>query len=199
MFCVDKHHSTQFIQKIIMTEKIINVMEKINELEKKIGNLSSAQKILLATDGSVTTILDVLKGNINVHTLIQEFQESDAESARDLGIDKGDIINYRTVVMSHKPEKPLIHAISLTPIKKLDNNFKEDLLKADIPIGRILKKYNIESRREVIHIGAEKPNEELKKIFKTDSLMLTRTYNLIYRDEILIMIKETFPYSLFRE
>ncbi len=178
---------------------IINVMQKIKELEEEIGPLSSAQKILLATDGSVTTILDVLKGHINVNTLIQEFREADEKSAQELGILNGETINFRTVIMSHKPTEPLIHATSLTPIDKLTDGFKEDLLKADIPIGRILKKYNIESRREVIHIGAEKPDEELKMIFKTDSLMLTRTYNIIYQDEVLIWIKETFPYLLFKE
>ena len=177
----------------------INVMDRIKEVESDIGNLSSAQKILLATDGSVTTILDVLKGHINVETLIQEFKEADDVQAQDLDINKGDIINYRTVVISHNPEEPLIHAVSLTPVDKLTNNFKEDLLKADIPIGRILRKYNIESRREVIHIGFEDPDEELKSIFNTDSTMLTRIYNIIYKDEILIQIKETFPYSLFRE
>ena len=177
----------------------INVMDRIKEVENDIGNLSSAQKILLATDGSVTTILDVLKGHINVETLVQEFREADETQAQDLDINKGDIINYRTVVMSHNPEEPLIHAISLTPVDKLTNNFKEDLLKADIPIGRILRKYNIESRREVTHIGFEKPDEELKEIFNTDSTMLSRVYNIIYKDEILIQIKETFPYSLFRE
>ena len=177
----------------------INVMDRIKEVENDIGNLSSAQKILLATDGSVTTILDVLKGHINVETLIQEFKKADDVQAQDLDINKGDIINYRTVVMSHNPEEPLIHAVSLTPVDKLTNNFKEDLLKADIPIGRILRKYNIESRREVIHIGFEDPDEELKSIFNTDSTMLTRIYNIIYKDEILIQIKETFPYSLFRE
>ncbi|OEC84451.1 MULTISPECIES: chorismate lyase [Methanobacterium] len=177
----------------------MNVMDRIKEVENDIGNLSSAQKILLATDGSVTTILDVLKGHINVETLVQEFKEADDAQSQDLGINKGDTINYRTVVMSHKPEEPLIHAISLTPVDKLTNNFKEDLLKADIPIGRILRKYNIESRREVTHIGFEDPDEELKSIFNTDSTMLTRVYNIIYKDEILIQIKETFPYSLFRE
>ena len=177
----------------------INVMDRIKEVENDIGNLSSAQKILLATDGSVTTILDVLKGHINVETLIQEFKEADDVQAQDLDINKGDIVNYRTVVMSHNPEEPLIHAVSLTPVDKLTNNFKEDLLKADIPIGRILRKYNIESRREVIHIGFEDPDDELKSIFNTDSTMLTRIYNIIYKDEILIQIKETFPYSLFRE
>jgi chorismate-pyruvate lyase len=173
----------------------INVMDEIKELEKSLGNLSSAQKILLATDGSVTTILDVLKGHINVKTLVQEFREADEAQAHELNINKGDTVNYRAVVMSHDPEEPLIHAISLTPVDKLTNNFKEDLLKADIPIGRILKKYNIESRREVTHIGAEEPDDELKGIFNTDSMMLTRIYN----DDVLIRIKETFPYSLFKE
>ena len=182
-----------------MTETIINVMEKINELEKNIGNLSSAQKILLATDGSVTTILDVLKGHIDVKTLVQEFRDANDIQAQELGINKGETINYRAVVMSHEPEEPLIHAISLTPVEKLDNNFKEDLLRADIPIGRILKKYNIESRREVTHIGAEEPDDELKTMFDTDSIMLTRSYNIIYKDEVLIRIKETFPYELFKE
>lgn len=177
----------------------INIMDEIKELEKRIGNLSSAQKILLATDGSVTTILDVLKGHIDVKTLVQEFIDADEIQAQKLGINKGGTVNYRAVVMSHDPEEPLIHAISLTPVEKLTNNFKEDLLKADIPIGRILKKYNIESRREIIHIGAEEPDEELKKIFNTDSIILTRIYNIIYKDEVLIRIKEAFPYSLFRE
>jgi chorismate-pyruvate lyase len=177
----------------------INVMDEIKELEKSLGNLSSAQKILLATDGSVTTILDVLKGHINVKTLVQEFREAKDVQAQELGINKGDTVNYRAVVMSHDSKEPLIHAISLTPVDKLTNNFKEDLLKADIPIGRILKKYNIESRREVTHIGAEKPDDELKDIFHTDSIMLTRSYNIIYKGAVLIRIKETFPYSLFRE
>ncbi|MBV1767593.1 MAG: DUF98 domain-containing protein, partial [Methanobacterium sp.] len=36
-----------------------------------------------------------------------------------------------------------------------------------------------------------------KTIFNTDSMMLTRTYNIIRNDEILIRIKETFPVTLF--
>jgi len=176
-----------------------NIFDALERIENTVGKLSSAQKILLTTDGSVTAILDVLKGHIDVKTLVQEFREADASQALELGINEGDTINYRTVVMSHKPEEPLIHATSLTPVGKLTNGFKDDLLKADIPIGRILKKYNIESRREITHVGAERPDHELKKIFNTDSMMLTRSYNIIYRDEVLIRIKETFPIGLFIE
>jgi len=178
-------------------EMDINIINEIKKIEKKVGKLSNAQKILLATDGSVTTILDVLNGGeINIKTMIQKFQESDKKIANSLNISKGDTINYRVVIIEGK--KPLIHAVSYIAVDRINNNFKEDLIRADIPIGRILKKYNVESRREIESIGVEKPNTELSNIFKTDSMMLTRTYNIIHKEMVLIRIKETFPYSLFK-
>ena len=175
----------------------INVIDEIKRLEKIIGQLSNTQKILLATDGSVTRILDVLKGRVDIETLVQEFQLADVGIAKKLDINPGDTINYRAVIIG--TEKPLIHAISYIPIDKLNNKFKEDLIRADIPIGRILKKHGIESRREVESVDIEEPSPQLKDIFNTDSMMLTRTYNIIRNGEILIRIKETFPISSFNK
>ena len=175
-----------------------NVFDEIHNIEKMVGKLSSAQKILLTTDGSVTAILDVLKGHVNINTLKQEFVSADFKTAQDLNIDEGDTVNYRVVIIQ-TPQEPLIYAVSMVPIKRLNKEFKEDLIRADIPIGRILKKHNIESRREIKSIFIDESNEELKKIFKTDSPFLSRTYNIIHHDEILISLKEMFPYSLFKE
>lgn len=175
-----------------------NVFDEIKNIENKVGKLSSAQKILLTTDGSVTAILDVLKGHVNINTLKQEFIPADKEMAQNLNIEEGDTVNYRVVIIK-TPEEPLIYAISLVPIKRLNQEFKEDLIRADIPIGRILKKHNIESRREIKSIFVEQSDKRLKDIFKTDSSFLCRTYNIIHHDEILISLKEMFPYSLFIE
>lgn len=174
-----------------------NIFDGIREIEKNVGKLSSAQKILLTTDGSVTAILDVLKGHVDITTLVQEFVPADKAMAENLDIEEGETVNYRVVII--RSSQPLIYAVSLVPLKRLDNDFKEDLIRADIPIGRILKKHDIESRREIKSVFAEDPNEELREIFKTDSPMLSRTYNIIHHDEILISLKETFPYSLFQE
>ncbi len=168
-----------------------NTLDEIQNIEESVGKLSSAQKILLTTDGSVTAILDVLKGHVDITTLQQEFVPADYEMARDLNIEEGDTVNYRVVII--KSDEPLIYAISLVPVDKLDNDFKEDLIRADIPIGRIM------NRREIKSIFTEEPDEELKEIFKTDSPFLSRTYNIIHHDEILIWLKEMFPYSLFKE
>ncbi|HNR26534.1 MAG TPA: chorismate lyase, partial [Methanobacteriaceae archaeon] len=167
------------------------------EIEKSLGNLSSAQKILLTTDGSVTTILDVLKGHVKIKTLIQEFRDADEEMAHLLQIKVGDPVNYRVVVIQR--DEPLIHAVSLIPVDRLDNDFREDLIRADIPIGRILKKHQIESRREIKSVTVEESSPEMVEIFNDAAPVLSRTYNIIHNDQVLIWIKETFPSSLFVE
>ena len=173
------------------------IFEGIKLIEKELGSLSSAQKILLATDGSVTTILDVLKGHVNIRTLVQEFREADEEAADLLDIQVGDTINYRVVVI--EGEEPLIYAVSMIPLERLDNDFKEDLIRADIPIGRILRKHNIESRREIKTVSLEEGEAEMVDIFKNNVPMLKRTYNIIHKDQVLIWLMETFPYSLFKD
>lgn len=173
------------------------IFEGIKEIENELGKLSSAQKILLATDGSVTTILDVLKGHVNIRTLVQEFRDADEEAASLLDIEVGDTINYRVVVI--EGAEPLIYAISMIPMERLDNDFKEDLIRADIPIGRILRKHDIESRREIKSVLVEKSTPEMENIFKNNSPMLTRTYNIIHKGQVLIWLMETFPYTMFQD
>ena len=56
-------------------------MIAIKKIEEEVGNLSNAQKILLTTDGSVTTILDVIKGHVKIETLVQKFVDADEEMA----------------------------------------------------------------------------------------------------------------------
>jgi len=173
-----------------------NILDSIHKIESEVGDLSNEQKILLSTDGSVTTILDVIQGHVKIETLEQKFIDADAEIAELLDIEIGDLVNYRVVVI--ETDQPLIYAVSLIPIKRLENEFKEDIIRADIPIGRILRKHNIESRREIKSVYSEEPSPEIKEIFKTDSLMLARIYNIIHHDEILIWLMETFPYTNFR-
>ena len=175
------------------------LIEKINDLEDSYGQkFSNTQKILLTTDGSITAILDVLYGKITLTTLDQHFGKAQEEHAKLVNVNPGDEINFREVIM-HKDDKPLIYAISHVPLERCSEEICSDLLRADIPIGRILKNYHIESRREVNEIFIEKPNERLKELFNTDEDFLARDYVIIHGDEILMWIKEVFPISHFTE
>ncbi len=175
------------------------LIDKINEVEENYGRkFSNTQKILLTTDGSITAILDVLYGKITLTTLEQHFEKADEERACLVNVPVGEKINFREVIM-HKDDRPLIYAISHIPLSRCNKDICTDLIRADIPIGRILKNYDIESRREIKHIYIEKPNERLKEIFGTDEDMLARDYVIINCDEILMWIKEVFPISHFTE
>ena len=175
------------------------LIEKINDLEKDYGQkFSNTQKILLTTDGSITAILDVLYGKISLFTIDQHFGTADEDHAKLVNVKAGDEINFREVIM-HKGSKPLIYAISHVPLGRCSEEICSDLLRADIPIGRILKNYKIESRREVNNIFIEKPDEKLQDLFKTDEDFLARDYVIINNDEILMWIKEMFPVSYFTE
>ncbi|AMK14614.1 chorismate--pyruvate lyase family protein [Methanobrevibacter olleyae] len=177
----------------------LRLIEKINEVEKKYNKkFSNTQKILLTTDGSITAILDVLHGKIDLKTLKQHFEEATEKSASLVNVDLGDEVNYREIIM-HKDEQPLIYAVSYIPLKRLTKEIKEDLVRADIPIGRILKKYNIESRREINLIQIEKASIKLKELYNTEEDFLTRDYTIIKDGEILMWIKEFFPINYFTE
>lgn len=175
------------------------LIDKINQVEKEYGrNFSNTQKILMTTDGSITAILDVLYGKITLSTLDQHFEDADKDHAKLVNVDEGEEINYREVIM-HRDGKPLIYAISHIPLSRCTKDVCADFIRADIPIGRILKNYHIESRREIKNIWIEKPNETLKELFGTDEDMLARDYVIINQDRILMWIKEVFPISYFTE
>jgi beta-ribofuranosylaminobenzene 5'-phosphate synthase len=162
--------------------------------------LSKAQRLLLMTDGSVTTLLEVLTGKpVVVTTLLQQVVKADTDRAVDLDITEGDSINYRVVVlMNEDDDRALIHAESYTPIARLQKEFRHDLMKADIPIGRILAQRKIESRREIRRIETTL-NEELCDLFNVprDIPLLSRTYDIISNCMVLIRITETFPSTNF--
>lgn len=175
------------------------LIEKINDLEIKHDiQLSNTQKILLTTDGSITAILDVLYGKITLTTIDQHFEDADSEHAKLVNVEVGREINFREVIM-HRNNEPLIYAISHIPLSRCSREICADLIRADIPIGRILKNYNIESRREVNSITIEKANDKLKEIFGCDDDFLTRDYVIINNNEILMWIKEMFPVTYFTE
>jgi beta-ribofuranosylaminobenzene 5'-phosphate synthase len=169
-------------------------------MEGLIAKLSKAQQLLLMTDGSVTTLLEVLTGKpVVVTTLLQQVVKADVDRAVDLDIVEGDNINYRVVVLKNEDDdRPLIYAESYTPIGRLQKDFRHDLMKADIPIGRIMAQRKIESRREIRSVE-EMLNEELSDLFGVphNIPMLSRTYDIISHGMVLIRITETFPSTSF--
>jgi len=93
------------------------------------------------TDGSVTTLLEVMTGKpVVVTTLLQQVVEADAERASALDVEEGDNNKLSRRCYSKRRQSSTANLCeSYTPIARLKKEFRHDLMKADIPIGRIMK------------------------------------------------------------
>lgn len=157
-----------------------------NEKAADVGGLeemSLLEKILAVTDGSVTHILEAATGStVKIKTIVQEIVESgdlDDDVAKNLGVEAGQKVNYRAVEITDDASRTLMTAESWTPLNLLEERFKEDLIRADVPIGKLLLKHKIESRRELIESR------------KADN-RLERRYRIVRGGVALMYIKETF-------
>jgi beta-ribofuranosylaminobenzene 5'-phosphate synthase len=173
----------------------------IRDIEAQVGRISPVQKFLLGTDGSITQLLEAVTGKkVVIRTLVQKVVPANRAAADNLSIAEGDLVNHRIVeIKTESDGEVLIYAISDTPVNRLSPEFKDDLMKADIPIGKIIKQHHIEARREILNACVTPASDETGKIFAIckNEPVLTRQYQIIHDKKPLIFIEEQFPYNRF--
>jgi beta-ribofuranosylaminobenzene 5'-phosphate synthase len=179
----------------------MDLKASLDTIERDVGHLSPFQKFLLGTDGSVTQILEAVTGHpVSIRTLVQEIVPADAETAGRLSIRQGESVNHRVVELKDaQTGSVLIYAVSETPLSRLSPEFKEDLMKADIPIGRIISRHKIEARREILTARVTPADDTTGPLFSVckNEPLLSRDYRIIHRQKPLIYITEQFPYNRF--
>lgn len=173
--------------------------DKLKELETEHGvKFSNTQKVLLSIEGSITAILDVLYYKVSIFPLNQECEDATDKTSEMLKIGLDEKIHKREVLIFGR-NKPMIYALSLIPLSRCCDGGREDILEGKLPIGKIIKKYKIESRREINNVYIEKPSPTLKELFHTNEDFVSREYVIIENEEIVMWTKESFPISYFKE
>ncbi len=153
----------------------------------KTKDVPSCLRICAGTDGSVTLLLELLTGKtVTVSTLEQRVSKATPDIARLLEIEAGDEVNIRLVTLSAEGIVYVL-AKSLSAIKRMPQEVRNDLMRADIPIGRILREHKLETRRDILKI-----KEEHSEFFG-DIPVLSRDYSIIYKGKVLMWINERFP------
>ena len=179
----------------------MDIAQAIREIEAQVGRISPVQKVLLGTDGSVTQLLESVTGKqVVIKTLVQNVVPADRETANNLSITEGDPVNYRIVeIRAGDTGDVLIYAISHTPLSRLSPEFRDDLMRADIPIGRIIQQHHIEARRQILNARVLPATDETGRIFSIarNEPVLSRQYRIIHSGKPLIFIEEQFPYNRF--
>lgn len=174
------------------------IREIITELEQEHNvEITTTQKILLSTRGPITTVLDVLYGEVRLFMLDQHIDKADKDIAELLGLKEGDEIIYRNSLV-FKNRRPLVYVMSYIPTARCTGAIIEDLIGGEVTTGRIIDKYDVETIRKINRIDIEKATPILTEIFKTDEDMLTREYTMTHRKKIVIWTKELYPISYFR-
>lgn len=153
----------------------------------KSPDIPACLRICAGTDGSVTQLLEVLTGKtIKVVTIEQHIMKATDDIAKLLDIDRGDEVNWRLVTLNAN-NTVYVLAKSLSPLKRMPHAVKEDIMRADKPIGAILREHKLETRRDILKI------EIINSKFFEGIPVLSREYRIIYENNILMWINECFP------
>ena len=165
------------------------------------NDLLPIHRILLGHDGSMTNLLELLTGGgVELRTLRQGVIPCPRQAAGALQVVAGEPVNERDILMVRSSDGgSLLHARSYAPISRLEPAFKSDLMRADIPIGRIIQKHRIEARRELMGVGLLKEDADLQGLLRQRGPYIWRSYRIITRGKPLITIRESFSTSLCME
>ncbi len=161
----------------------IDFLEKLKSFE-----IPTCLRVCCGTDGSVTFLLEIMtRKPVSVITESQHAVKADKEVAALLGVEEGSEVNDRVVRLS-AGGTTFVHARSLSPLERMPETMREQLMRADIPIGRILRSHNLETRRDMGEL------EILEGEPTFDGIpVLSRSYKIVHNNHVLMWINERFP------
>lgn len=163
--------------------------------------LSSFQRILLTTDGSITDILESYsRERIKLIKLSEEITDIETDILP-MQLKKGEKVIKRNILLRGKiSQKNYIYAESIIVPNRLEERFRRELLTTKTPIGKLWYEQKVETFKEIITTGKYFANQ-LASYFQIDpqDKMIFRTYCVISNQKYTMMITEHFPEVYFTD
>ncbi|MEG4288201.1 chorismate pyruvate-lyase family protein [Microcoleus sp. C2C3] len=161
--------------------------------------ISSFQRILLTTDGTLTEILEAyLLEKIQLVKISEKLVKiTKSIPALELDIDT-QVIERKILLQGKISLNNFIYAESIIVPERLDTKLKDRLIKSQEAMGRIWLEHKLETFKEIIDSAIETA-EDLSEFFNIarEDKMLSRTYRVFSNKKPIIMITEKFPESYF--
>jgi chorismate-pyruvate lyase len=151
--------------------------------------LSSLQRVLLVTDGTVTDVLEAFADEpIRVVKLGQELD----------AVDAGCVLRRTILLQGATSGTNYVHARSVFEPDHLHPEIVEGLLAGDTPLGRLLDEHRVETLREIVAMGFEAAGDCAAYFgVAPDSNLVFRTYRIIADERPMVTITEKFPVTWF--
>jgi chorismate-pyruvate lyase len=164
------------------------------------SQLSTFQRIILTTDGTLTDILEAyLSEKIRLVKLSEQVFALPQECAPLVLAAGHDVIERKVALQGRISHQNWVYAESLLVPERLEQRFRDRLLVSQEPMGRLWLEHRLETFKEIVHMCRE-PAGNLARHFKIqpDDLLLSRTYLVFSNRQPVIMITEKFPEQFFR-
>ncbi len=161
--------------------------------------LTKFQRVLVGTDGTVTTILETFAGEpVEVVKLLQVFDTSN-EGDADLLVSGDRVLRRRVLLRGRRTHQSLLYAEAVVVLDRVDPLILDGLLDTDKAIGVLLAESRAETFREILRVGRE-PAGPCAVHFGIDPAaeLVWRTYRIIAGGRPAILITEKFPADFFR-
>ncbi|NEP14008.1 MAG: DUF98 domain-containing protein [Symploca sp. SIO2C1] len=163
------------------------------------SKLSTFQRILLTTDGTLTEILEAyLLEQIQMVKLSEQLISID-QDIHHLELQSGSEVIERKILLQGKiSRKNFIYAESILVPERLDEQFQKEVLKSQTTLGRLWLEHKMETFKEIVD-SVEEAAEELSSYFQIEreDRILSRTYRVFSHRKPIMMITEKFPESYF--
>jgi chorismate-pyruvate lyase len=143
--------------------------------------LSAPVRMLLRTDGSVTSLLEAAFDAPVEVELVANLVDHRLPTPVELELEPGRPVLWRQVVL-HVADRPALRASSVLALDRLDTRACTKLLDGEEPIGRILAR--LETRRELLALTEEDGEYE-------------RVSRIIGAGRPLAVVTERIPASIF--
>jgi chorismate-pyruvate lyase len=161
--------------------------------------LSTLQRVLLSTPGTVTDILESYSGEpIGVAKVFESIVLLEQDRS-ELELPAGHPVYRRHILLEGKTTaRRFLYAESLIVLDRLDKAFRDGLLRTGKPIGQLMRETRLETFRDILDYGQE-PAGAIAGHFRLDpgAELIWRTYRLLSGGRPIMLITEKFPESHF--
>jgi chorismate-pyruvate lyase len=146
------------------------------------SSLSPFQKILLIADGTLTNILEAfLNEPIGIVKLSEEIVSIPGD-IQALEIKAGTFVLERKILLQGKTsQRNWLYAASVIVLERIEEKFREKLIKSHTPIGKLWIEHKTETFKEIFTYSREQAGNLANyfEIQKEDKL-LSRTYRVFF-------------------
>ncbi len=164
-----------------------------------LSELNILQRIFLTTDGTLTEMLELYLSEYLHAVKLSESKEAVISDILPLDIRSGRTVIERKILLQGRTSmRNWLYAESLIVPDRLGTRFRDELITSEKPIGKLWRKYKIETFKEIVCYFCE-PTGYLSDYFdiKREDCLLCRTYRVSSKGKPIMMITEKFPKTYF--